>query len=110
MISVVNAKTGNPVAGKFDLQVSTTLSRINSGSANYWFLLPDLSQTEGYRPEVWTVRGNEAPKVFVKSTTNADPTEGDFDHDAYETKLRSTDTGVNTGMLGVIDSRGDGAA
>jgi len=102
-------KAGNPVAGKLDLQVSTTLSRINSGSGAYWFLIPDLNQTEGYRPEIWTVRGNEAPKVFVKSTTNADPTEGDFDHDAYETKLRSTDSGVNTGMLGVIASNGSGS-
>lgn len=105
----VITKTGNPVEGKLNLQVSSTLNRINSSSANYWFLVPDLNQTDGYRPEIWTVRGNEQPKVFVKSTTNADPTEGDFDHDVYETKLRSTDSGVNTGMLGVVASNGSGS-
>lgn len=105
----VVTKTGNPLAGKISLKVSDTLLRINNTADKFWFLIPDLAQTDGYRPELWTVRGNETPKFFVKSTTNADPLEGDFDHDAYETKLRATATGVNTGMLGVTASTGAGS-
>jgi len=104
----VIAKSGNPLAGKLNLQVAPTLTRINASADNYWFLVPDLSQTEGYRPELWAVRGEETPKFFVKSTTLQSPNEGDFDHDAYETKLRATATGVNTGMLGVVGSTGAG--
>lgn len=104
----VIAKSGNPVSGKLNLKVADTLLRINSSADNYWFLIPDLSQTDGYRPELWTVRGEETPKFFVKSTTLQSPNEGDFDHDAYETKLRATATGVNSGMLGVVASTGAG--
>ena len=107
-VAGVTTKTGNPLP-ELDLQVSTTLSRINASSGAYWFLIPDLSETEGYRPELWAVRGNENPKFFVKATTTQDPKDGDFDHDAYETKLRATATGVNTGMLGVVASNGSGS-
>jgi len=101
--------SGNPLQGKFNLKVSDTLLRINSSADNYWFIIPDLSQTDGFRPELWFVRGEETPKVFVKSTTAQDPSEGDFDHDAWATKIRHTATGVNTGMLGVVASNGSGS-
>lgn len=105
----VTTITGNPVEGRITVQENDTLTLINPNSDAYWFLVPDLNTTEGYRPELWRVRGNENPKFFVKSTTNSAPEEGDFDHDAYETKLRATATGVNTGMLGVIASNGSGS-
>ena len=105
----VITKTGNPVAGLIDLKVMNSLLTINSGAGAYWFLVPNLTNTEGYRPELWFVRGEETPKFFVKSTTVQDPSEGDFDHDAWETKLRATASGVNTGMLGVVASTGAGS-
>lgn len=101
--------SANPLAGKINLKVSDTILDINATADDYWFLIPDLSNTEGYRPELWYVRGNEQPRFFVKSTTLQSPEDGDFDHDAYETKLRATATGVNTGMLGVIASTGAGS-
>ena len=101
-------RSANPIAGRITVKESDTLTLINPNSDAYWFLVPDLSTTEGYRPELWRVRGNENPKFFVKSTTTSAPEEGDFDHDAYETKLRATATGVNLGMLGVIASDGSG--
>lgn len=106
----VVAKSGNPVAGKFNLIVGDPILSINASADKYWFILPeDLGQVEGYRPELWFVRGQETPKFFVKSTTVQDPSEGDFDHDAWETKLRATASGVNTGMLGVAASNGSGS-
>ena len=106
----VITKTGNPVLGLItELKVMNSLLTINSGAGAYWFLVPNLSNTEGYRPELWFVRGEEAPKFFVKATTMQDPKDGDFDHDAWETKLRATASGVNTGMLGVVASTGAGS-
>lgn len=101
--------SGNPLSGRLSLKVADEILRINSAADDFWFLVPDLNGTDGYRPELWFVRGNEAPKFFVKSTTVQAPDEGDFDHDAWETKLRHTATGVNTGMLGVVASTGAGS-
>lgn len=108
-VGSVTTKSGNPIAGLITLKVMDSIMTINSGAGAYWFLVPNLAITEGYRPELWFVRGEETPKFFVKSTTVQDPSEGDFDHDAWETKLRATASGVNTGMLGVIASNGSGA-
>lgn len=109
-VSGVTTITGNPIAGRITVKEVDTLNLINPTSDAYWFLVPDLNTTDGYRPELWRVRGNEDPKFFVRSTTTSDPSEGDFDHDAWETKLRATATGVNTGMLGVIASDGSDEA
>lgn len=98
--------SGNPIAGRITVKEVDTITLINGASDTFWFLVPDLNTTDGYRPELWRVRGNEQPRFFVKSTTLQSPEDGDFDHDAYETKLRATATGVNTGMLGVIASDG----
>ena len=105
----VITKTGNPVAGLITLKVMDSIMTINSGAGAYWFLVPNLALTEGYRPELWFVRGEETPKFFVKSTTMQDPSEGDFDHDAWDTKLRATASGVCTGVLGIMASNGTGS-
>lgn len=105
----VITKTGNPVAGLITLKVMDSIMTINPNAGAYWFLVPNLALTEGYRPELWFVRGEETPKFFVKSTTMQDPSEGDFDHDAWDTKLRATASGVCTGALGIMASNGTGS-
>lgn len=109
--SVTNIETisGNPISGLFNLVVADAVTAINSGADAYWWIQPAPNAVEDANASVAFLRGHEAPEVFVKSTTLQNPEDGDFDHDAYETKVRHTATGVFKEAIGIVASTGAGA-
>lgn len=101
---------GNPVAGKIAKVIEVPeFSVISDGAADTaWFLLPTVGSSA--QPNVVNVflDGEEAPKIFVKGDTNADPKEGNFDHDAYETKIRHVVAGGFIDPTATLGSTGAG--
>lgn len=102
---------GNPVAGKIAKVIEIPEFAVIGGAAtdSAWFLLPATGA--GALPSVVNVflEGETAPKVFVKNTHNGAPTEGDFDHDAYETKIRHVVAGGFLDATATLASAGTGA-
>lgn len=102
-------RRGNEVAGLFDLVVADAVSSINASSDKFWWIQPKPGTIEDSNVNVAFLRGHETPEIFVKSTTLQNPEDGDFDHDAYETKVRHTATGVAKELIGIVASTGAAA-
>lgn len=92
--------TGNPVANKISAVVSTDKYTQLGGTANDWFLIPDLGSTPNPALVNTFLAGHENPEIFVKRTTFSAPEDGAFDNDDYESKVRHVVAG------GAIDLRG----
>ena len=101
--------TGNPIAGLVEPVVLPEITQINSGAGAYWWIQPKPEALPDANAQVAFLRGHENPEVFIKSTTLQNPEEGDFDHDAYETKVRHTATGAFTERVGIVASTGAGS-
>ena len=99
----------NILTDKFNLVVDDTIIKINPNADAYWFIVPEPNAIPDMGAYVGFLRGAEAPRVFVKTTTMQNPEDGDFDHDAYETKTRTTATGFWKGGVGVVASTGAGS-
>lgn len=99
----------NDLASKFDLVVADEIVQINDSADDFWFIVPKPGAIADANASVAFLRGYEAPQVFVKDTTVQNPMDGDFDHDAIETKVRHTASGVWSGAYGVVASTGAGS-
>lgn len=73
-----------------------------------WFLLPTTDFT---RPGVVNVflEGYDTPQVFVRKTHDGAPEAGDFDHDAYDTKIRHVVAGGMISTVAMLASDGSGS-
>ncbi len=100
--TVTRETSGNPVAGKINEVVSTDKYTALGGAATDWFLIPVL----GSKPNPALVNvflsGHERPEVFVKRTTFSDPSDGAFQNDDYESKVRHVVQGGTLDMRGAL--------
>lgn len=101
----VETVSGNPVSGLIEVVVLPEITQINPGAGKFWWIMPKPQAVEA-NAMVAFLRGHENPEVFIKSTTVQNPEDGDFDHDAYETKVRHTATGAWSETVGVVASNG----
>lgn len=99
---------GNPLSGVVEIAVLPEITQINAGAGAFWWVQPRPEALPVANAQVAFLRGHEAPEVFIKSTTVQNPELGDFDHDAYETKVRHTATGAFTERVGIVASNGSG--
>src|SRR5690606_41306395 len=76
---------GSPVAGKFDVVVNPYLPLLPGGNDTQWYLIPKPGTTPNPTVVNLFLQGYDRPQIFVKRTTNSDPTEGSFENDDYET-------------------------
>jgi hypothetical protein len=114
--TVKSTVTGNPIAASIDIVVNPWLKKINSGSSNYWFLLPVPSDTLNPGVVLGFLRGYEAPELRVKANGGlylgggAVPArEGSFDNDDFEMRIRHIATGGFLLPQGTIASTGAGS-
>lgn len=101
----------NPLAGKFDLVVNDWISTLYSANGlTTWGIMPKPGDMEDGGAALAFLRGNENPQFFVRSTTLQSPEDGDYDHDAYSTKVRHTATGLfRENNAGIVFSTGAGS-
>lgn len=97
---------GNPVAGKFDVVVNPWLPLVPGGNDTQWFLIPKPGTTPNPTVVNLFLQGYQTPQIFVKRTTNSDPSEGSFENDDYETKVRHVVTGELIVPFGTLKSAG----
>lgn len=101
-VTVTSEVSGNPVAGKIREVVPTDKYTALGGNAADWFLIPTL----GSKPNPALVNvflsGHERPEVFVKRTTFSDPSDGAFQNDDYESKVRHVVQGGTLDMRGAL--------
>ena len=107
---------GNPVAGRVDVVVNPWLTRINSGAANYWFLIPAPAISLNPSVVLSFLRGYETPELRVKSEggmllggSDAPIRDGSFDNDDFQMRIRHLATGGFLVPAGTFASTGAGA-
>jgi len=107
---------GNPVAGRVDVVVNQWLTRINSGAANYWFLIPAPANSLNPSVVLSFLRGYEVPELRVKSEgglllggSEAPIRDGSFDNDDFQMRIRHLATGGFLVPAGTFASTGAGA-
>jgi len=106
----------NPVAGRFDIVVNPWLTRINSGAANYWFLIPAPAVSLNPSVVLGFLRGHEAPELRIKSEGglllgggSVPERDGSFDNDDFQMRIRHIATGGFLVPAGTFASTGAGA-
>ncbi len=98
---------GNPIAGKFDVVVNYDLPLTEvGGNDTQWFLIPNPGSTPTPTVVNLFLQGHQTPEIFVKRTTNSDPSEGSFENDDYETKVRFAVKGELISPYGTLKSAG----
>ena len=99
----------NTVAGRINKVIEIPEFTVIGGDKadTAWFLLPT---TDWDKPGVVNVflEGYETPQVFVRNTHNGNPEDGDFDHDAYDTKMRHVVAGGMAHTIATLASNGTG--
>lgn len=107
---------GNPVAGRVDIVVNPWLTRINTGAANYWFLIPAPSASLNPSVVLSFLRGYETPELRVKSDTGyllsgseVPFRAGSFDNDDIQMRIRHLATGGFLVPAGTFASTGAGS-
>lgn len=107
----------NWLTGTVRLVVEPWLDVLDKGAnvATTWYLLPDPAQP---RPAFYVafLRGHETPDVRVKTDTGqragggaVDPTEGSFDIDDIQYRVRHVVGSAGTDMIGTAASNGSGS-
>lgn len=108
--------TTNPIAGRIDVVVNPWLTRINTGAAAYWFLIP--APTTSLNPSVVLsfLRGYETPELRVKSEggyllsgAEVPIRDGSFDNDDFQMRIRHLATGGFLVPAGTFASTGAGS-
>lgn len=93
---------GNPVVNKISEIVSTEKYTALGGTATDWFLIPD----PGSKPNPALVNvflaGHESPEIFIKRTTFSDPSDGAFENDDWESKVRHVVAGGTIDLTGAL--------
>jgi hypothetical protein len=114
--TVTSTVSGNPIAASIQIVVNPWLKKINSGSDNYWFLLPVPADTINPGVVLGFLRGYEAPELRVKANGGlylgggAVPArEGSFDNDDFEMRIRHIATGGFLMPAGTVASTGAGS-
>ena len=108
--------SGNPIGSRIQIVVNDWLTKINSGSGNYWFLIPVPGQQLNPAVALGFLRGYETPELRIKSNGGlylgggAVPArEGSFDNDDWEMRIRHIATGGFIVPAGTIASTGAGS-
>lgn len=101
----------NVLAGKFNIVVNDWFAELGGANgATTWAIAPAPGVVPNGGAAVGFLRGHENPRFFVRSTTNQNPEDGDFDLDAYETKIRHTAAPAWRGVnAGIVISNGSGS-
>lgn len=94
----------NPLSGRFDVVVNDWFSVLDStNGATTWMIAPKPGAFDMGGAALAFLRGHENPRYFVRNTHNGNPADGDFDLDAYETKVRHIVgpawRGINAGIV-----------
>lgn len=108
--------SGNPISSGISIVVNDWLTKINSGSGNYWFLIPVPGQQLNPAVALGFLRGYETPELRIKSNGGlylgggqVPAREGSFDNDDWEMRIRHIATGGFIVPAGTIASTGAGA-
>ena len=108
--------TGNPIGSQITIVVNDWLTKINSGSGNYWFLIPVPGQALNPGVALGFLRGYETPELRIKANGGlylgggAVPArEGSFDNDDWEMRIRHIATGGFIVPAGTMASTGAGS-
>ena len=108
--------SGNPIGSQVTIVVNDWLTKINSGSGNYWFLIPVPGQQLNPAVALGFLRGYENPELRIKSNGGiylgggeVPAREGSFDNDDWEMRIRHIATGGFIVPAGTIASTGAGS-
>ena len=108
--------SGNPIGSQVTIVVNDWLTKINSGSGNYWFLIPVPGQQLNPAVALGKLRGYESPELRIKSNGglylgggDVPSREGSFDNDDWEMRIRHIATGGFIVPAGTIASTGAGS-
>lgn len=108
--------SGNPIGSQITIVVNDWLTKINSGSGNYWFLIPVPGQQLNPAVALGFLRGYENPELRIKSNGGiylgggeVPAREGSFDNDDWEMRIRHIATGGFIVPAGTIASTGAGS-
>jgi hypothetical protein len=108
--------SGNPIGSRVTIVVNDWLTKINSGAANYWFLIPVPGQSLNPAVALGFLRGYETPELRIKANGGlylgggAVPArEGSFDNDDWEMRIRHIATGGFIVPAGTLASTGAGS-
>jgi hypothetical protein len=108
--------SGNPIGSRVTIVVNDWLTKINSGSTAYWFLIPVPNQSLNPALALGFLRGYEVPELRIKSNGGlylgggAVPArEGSFDNDDWEMRIRHIATGGFIVPAGTMASTGAGS-
>lgn len=113
---VTKTITGNPIGSQVEIVVNDWITKINSGAAAYWFLIPVPSATLNPSVVLGFLRGHETPELRIKADAGlylgggAVPArEGGFDNDDFSMRIRHVATGGFLIPAGTVASTGAGA-
>ena len=108
--------SGNPIGSRIQIVVNDWLTKINSGSGNYWFLIPVPGQALNPGVALGFLRGYETPELRIKANGGlylgggqVPAREGSFDNDDWEMRIRHIATGGFIVPAGTIASTGAGS-
>lgn len=108
--------SGNPIGSQVTIVVNDWLTKINSGAAAYWFLIPVPGQQLNPAVALGFLRGYETPELRIKSNGGlylgggeVPAREGSFDNDDWEMRIRHIATGGFIVPAGTIASTGAGS-
>jgi hypothetical protein len=108
--------SSNPIGSRVTIVVNDWLTKINSGSANYWFLIPVPGQSLNPALALGFLRGYETPELRIKSNGGiylgggeVPAREGSFDNDDWEMRIRHIATGGFIVPAGTLASTGAGS-
>jgi len=107
--------SANPIGSRVTIVVNDWLTKINSGSGNYWFLIPVPGQSLNPALALGFLRGYESPELRIKSNGGmyigggeVPAREGSFDNDDWEMRIRHIATGGFIVPAGTMASTGAG--
>jgi hypothetical protein len=108
--------SSNPIGSRVTIVVNDWLTKINSGSGNYWFLIPVPGQSLNPALALGFLRGYETPELRIKSNGGiylvggeVPAREGSFDNDDWEMRIRHIATGGFIVPAGTLASTGAGS-
>lgn len=108
--------SGNPIGSQVTIVVNDWLTKINSGSGAYWFLIPVPGQQLNPAVALGFLRGYETPELRIKSNGGlylgggeVPAREGSFDNDDWEMRIRHIATGGFIVPAGTMASTGAGS-
>lgn len=112
---VTSTVSGNPIGSQVEIVVNDWLTKINSGSGSYWFLIPLAGQSLNPTLALGFLRGYETPELRIKMNGGTflgggevPARDGSFDNDDFEMRIRHIATGAFIMPTGTIASTGSG--